>query len=426
MFIRKYDTDGNFLWERRYFDFREASIQGIAVDESDNIYVTGNLFTDTYPHAHQWATLKYDKDGNFILGPITHNQAIDFFLPDISYDVAVDQDGNIIVVGIIGISGCFGCADNNSDWHVRKYDPNGSLIWEDTYNGPANLYDHANSVAVDGNGDVYVAGWTNIGLDNTDSKDYDWLIMKYSADGVGGVGERHWTRTYESGPERSEACFDLVVDNEGIVLVAGYEQDVSGIRRWRLEKLDPANGSLLDEQSWNADQNHEAYSISFRIERIAVGGSSDNGADPDMITMLLDSLGEPKPDIKANGSDGLLTVTPDDTVDITVSLKSGVKLGVTCEWWIAALTPCGNYWLTPSRTWEKSETPISFGRYPLEDMKDRSLQRKRWRAGLYLFFFALDDRPDGTFWNTWYDFVNVASHLAGSALDSISVFKAPF
>jgi hypothetical protein len=114
------------------------------------------------------------------------------------------------------------------------------------------------------------------------------------------------------------------------------------------------------------------------------------------------------PDVKANGHDGPLYITVDDSVEITVSLDSGDMSGENADWWIGALTPFGTYWLNPSLNWVKFDTPISVGQYPLFDLSETSLLNMSLPVGYYTFFFVLDDNPNGVFDDmTWYDYVVV-------------------
>lgn len=51
----------------------------------------------------------------------------------------------------------------------------------------------------------------------------------------------------------------------------------------------------------------------------------------------------PIPDIKANGSDGPLTIPPDERLQVTVVLDAGTSVGVDADWWVLAETPGGWY-----------------------------------------------------------------------------------
>jgi len=278
--IRKYDPDGDLIWEDVFQDGGGSPWQewdGVALDGNDNIYVGGTSFLN-WSVGQQWVISKYDKDGNLQSGfPERYNYSTAVDPVELCYDVAVDEDGNFIAVGIIGVS-----TSNTYNWHVRKYDSASKLVWEDTYDGKG-LHDYALGVAVDGNGDVFVVGQTNKGTDNSSNADYDWLIIKYRASD----GHHLWTRTFESAAGRSEACYDVVVDGLDNVLVGGYERDADGIDHWRLEQLDGDDGSLLDQLVCDADNNLNIYGLALRDGQIALGGYENNGTDRDMRTALV-------------------------------------------------------------------------------------------------------------------------------------------
>lgn len=172
----------------------------------------------------------------------------------------VDSSGNTIVAGrtSAGVS--------DYDWLVIKYSSSGVPAWTNRYNGPANSFDKANAVAVDGSGNVYVTGasvqsasssndfttiaysgagvplWTNAfnGLGNYDDganavavgssgnvfvtgsstgsgSGYDYTTIAYS-----GAGVPLWTNIY-NGPFGSghDQALSLAVDGSGTVLVTG-------------------------------------------------------------------------------------------------------------------------------------------------------------------------------------------------------------
>jgi len=133
-------------------------------------------------------------------------------------------------------------------------------------------------------------------------------------------------------------------------------------------------------------------------------------------------------DIKANHYDGPLSVTPYDSVEITVALDPGDKVGERCDWWVGAFAPFGTYWLNPSLKWVPSNSPIRVGQWPLFDLSETSLRDTQLPEGVYMFFFLLDDRPDGTFGLTWYDYVNVIcqSEAATVQTEEMPDFDAVF
>ena len=134
------------------------------------------------------------------------------------------------------------------------------------------------------------------------------------------------------------------------------------------------------------------------------------------------------PDIKANGSDAPLFVTPSENVNITVSLDPADMLGERCDWWIGMMSRFGTLWLKPGLGWKWSITPIPFGQYPLFDLSETSVFNTNLPVGYYLFFFILDDSPDGIFDMTWYDYVvvGVYSEALGRQTKNLADFDAIF
>ncbi|MBK6772393.1 MAG: SBBP repeat-containing protein [Ignavibacteria bacterium] len=66
--------------------------------------------------------------------------------------LAVDGSGNVYVTGYSTGSG------QRFDYATIKYNSSGVQQWVARYNGPGNSIDYANSLAVDGSGNVYVTG----------------------------------------------------------------------------------------------------------------------------------------------------------------------------------------------------------------------------------------------------------------------------
>ena len=289
LLLEKYSPGGVLLWQVIKEDGTGSAWQDardVCVDSNGDIWVTGDTMHDWSSVQHEWWTLKFSgTDGTLLAGPFYYNRSTSYDLPDSPWGIAVDGDGNVVVVGSHGVSGSGVTKDY--DWHVRKYDPTGTLLWSDTYAGAANLSDAARRVGIDGVGDIYVAGYTNKGTDNSTGADYDWLIVKYAKDGVGGVGQRLWTRTYESVSGRSEAANDVDLGADGGVYVGGYVRDAEGTAHRRLELLYPVDGTLLAEQVWDSTGAESVSGLDVRDGRMAVAGTTNNSVDNDMLVSLM-------------------------------------------------------------------------------------------------------------------------------------------
>lgn len=106
-------------------------------------------------------------------------------------------------------------------------------------------------------------------------------------------------------------------------------------------------------------------------------------------TVLAD---DPIPDIKANGSDGPITINTSDTLSINVSLDAGSSLGENADWWLAENTPSGwNYFdvIGGSWSWESGLSVTYQG--PLFDLGSTGvLNTSGLSPGTYTFYFGVD------------------------------------
>ncbi len=171
----KYDSVGETLWSRRYdgpaHDWDQA--RAVAVDGSGSVFVTG------YSHGQStnddYATIKYDSAGAQLWVARYDGPGHDY---DHAYSLAVDRQGNSYVTG-----GAWVSQDVGGDCATIKYSPDGESLWCALYDGPSNWSDRGSAVAVDGEGNVYVAGVSSNGL----LRDGDIVTINYVQNG--GVAE---------------------------------------------------------------------------------------------------------------------------------------------------------------------------------------------------------------------------------------------
>lgn len=218
----KYDSQGNQLWVARYNGPGGTDDQAIALtlDPSCNIYITG--YSRGGPgYAYDYATIKYDSSGNE-LWVARHNDIGGD--DDLAQALAVDEGGNVYVTG-----GGMG-VDTKRDYLTVKYDSEGNELWAARYDGPGNSWDVAYDLAVDDSGNVYVTG-ARTGLDNT----LDYATIKYDPD-----GNELWVVSYQGPGEGYDSPYDLTMDNSGNLYITGYSKGLGTDFDYATIKYSPA------------------------------------------------------------------------------------------------------------------------------------------------------------------------------------------
>ncbi len=213
----KYSPSGDLLWLRTHNSFPDGADYafGVAVADDGGVYLAGTV--DTVGSGFDGWIRKYNPDGtvdtNFgTSGSVTYNSPSNDW--DVFYDVAVDGTGNVVVAGYEYREPT--CC--NANWLIQKYDSAGVLLWSRTYNGPpADEFDTARSVTIASNGDVVVAGYETIAPANT-----DLVVRRYTADGI-----LKWHKGYGSDDPTApvptpalDRAYGVAVDAKGDVYVA--------------------------------------------------------------------------------------------------------------------------------------------------------------------------------------------------------------
>jgi len=259
-FTVKYDSNGTIQWADTLAYNHIDWARGIAVDNFNNIIVTG---TTGEPYSDfDYFTVKYDSNGT-----IQWTDTIDNGLNDFAWGVAVDNSNNIIVTGVSDIGG--------DDYFTVKYDPNGTILWADTIDNGGG--ETAYGVAVDNSNNIIITGTSEIGVD------WDYFTVKYDSNGT-----ILWADTVDNGDE--DEAWGVAVDNSNNIIVTGKSE--IGVNWDYLTVKYDSNGTILWADTIDNGADDDAWSVAAdNSNNIIVTGESNIGSNNDYFTVKYDSNG---------------------------------------------------------------------------------------------------------------------------------------
>jgi len=171
----------------------------------------------------------------------------------------VDSNGNSYITGA-------GVNDSHFDIVTIKYDSNGTLLWNNSFDYYSNN-DRGNSIAVDSLGNSYVTGYGK-----TSEHTYYLITLKYASNGT-----LLWNRSFDYGLEDNMGN-SIAVDSQGNSYVTGYGYNGSGCDILTLKYA--SNGTLLWNRSFDyVSDSDEGKGIAVDSDRnVYVAGYSKNGS----------------------------------------------------------------------------------------------------------------------------------------------------
>lgn len=164
----KYGSNGSLIWNRRYNGpvNGEDRGQSLAVDESNNVYVTGYSMSNT---GLDYATVKYNSSGTFQwLAREDGGSNSD----DYAKDITIDDDGDIYVTG----------ENKRANDYYRmatvKYSPSGTRKWLKNLDYPEKVTE-GRFIHVDGSENIVIGGMSDL-----TGSGHGWheqfLVVKYT------------------------------------------------------------------------------------------------------------------------------------------------------------------------------------------------------------------------------------------------------
>jgi len=201
IFIAKYDLNGNFQWVKAAGGIQDDMAQGIALDGSSNIYITGPINHTAYfdDITVSWAGLsdlflaKYSSQGDCIWAKGFGGASYDY-----AFDIAVDHNNNPVVGGRFYETVQFGTYSLTSvhyaDAFLLKCTPDGEVTWVKQAGGE--FHDHVTSVTIDSDNNCYVAGWYMGDINFDDDQHFSAGSMDIFFARYNESGDYQWSKSF--------------------------------------------------------------------------------------------------------------------------------------------------------------------------------------------------------------------------------------
>ncbi|MCP4602394.1 MAG: hypothetical protein GY847_18075 [Proteobacteria bacterium] len=208
------------------------------------------------------------------------------YTQDMVTSVSVDDNNDVFVAGFTWGDLGGGNAGDFDAYVIKLLGKDGSSLWIKQFD--SGDHERANSVSVDSNGDVLIAGLTYGDLGGGTMGAIDAYVMKLS----GTNGDVLWLEQF--GTATHDRAFSVSVDGNDDVLVTGHTWGnldgggSAGSLNAFVRKLSRMDGSMLWSEQFDSGNNDEAYSVSVDSNNDVLfagttegvlGGSASGGKD---------------------------------------------------------------------------------------------------------------------------------------------------
>ncbi|MEO7157964.1 MAG: PKD domain-containing protein [Vicinamibacterales bacterium] len=286
IFIAKYSAAGAYLCARQVGGAGDDRVFSVKTDASGNIFITGS-FQGTVDFGGSVLTSAAGSVDAFVAkysptcGSVQWVRGFGSSVDDVSYGLAVDSNGDVVVTGYFRGAVDFGAGTVSSngsfaDVFVAKYTgSNGAYQWAHTLYGAS--VDIGRGVAVDGIGNVVVAGSFQLTISDgstyqplmTSAGSVDFFLLKYSP-----TGTYLWSRSF--GGSGDDVAYGVDVDSGGNIAVVGSFQntmDMGGgpLTSAGLSDTFIAKFSPLGSHLWSTRIGGTGADLDYAVAMDAVG-----------------------------------------------------------------------------------------------------------------------------------------------------------
>ncbi len=270
-FVAKLNSTGAHLWSKGFGTAGDQAVWGLAVDAAGGVFVSGHFKGDLTVNNTITATggkfdvfvAKLDSAGNGLWAKHFDDSNSD--TDDLAFDLAIDGNGDLIVVGhfqgTIDFGGTILTTLDKRDIFVAKLDATtGDPLWSTAYGGTEQ--DLCLAVAVDSQNDLFITGSYKTALDLggglTSNGENLYIAKLAGANGAELWGAGYGDNTYQSG-------YGLAVDWADAVVVVG---EMDG-------EMDFGNGTILTSAGGADGFLAKLDGSGNVLEAISFGGDGD-------------------------------------------------------------------------------------------------------------------------------------------------------
>jgi len=170
-FIAKLTSEGELVWGKEFGTNDRDYSNDVYVDRDGNVYVVGIMNLGDIWETMDAFIKKYDSNGNLLWEKEIKSEKIDNIT-----SVVVDEEGNVYIIGD-SEGNLFGSNLGGSDIIIAKYSNSGELIWGVMIGSEQD--DYGSSISIDKQGNIYFAGSTSGNLFGRNIGKSDAYIVKF-------------------------------------------------------------------------------------------------------------------------------------------------------------------------------------------------------------------------------------------------------
>jgi hypothetical protein len=361
IFVAKFNPSGNHIWSQRFGDSDYQGSESVAVDSSGNIILTGrfkgtvNFGGDVLTSAGSFDIFvaKFDPSGNHLWSQRFGNTEWDQ-----SNGITVDGSGNVLLTGyfqgVVDFGGGSLTSAGGVDIFVAKFDPSGNHIWSQRFGDSS--YQYAFSVAVDSTRNILVTGNFGGAMDFgggalTSAGVHDIFVVKFNPN-----GNHVWSQRF--GDSLQQYTYSVTVDGSANVIFTGEFSGTMDLGGGTLTcvgycdifvaKFDPSGNHLWSQRFGDSGWHQSGASVTSNgFGNVIVTGNFDGTVDFGAGTLT--SAGDYDIYVAKFGPDGVpiqlqsfCATFKEPGIEISWHLTNG---GVSMEFFVLrAEAPSGEFW----------------------------------------------------------------------------------